>query len=88
MTGTFGGALEARKIKSAPDRLFSEVEGDIESIDGVLRITKIRVIYHLKYAGDEEEKVQRAFKSHPLKCPAYMTLRDVVEFTLSLKLVS
>ena len=35
-----------RGIKSA-ENLVAEVEGDIEDVDGVLRITKIRLHYRL-----------------------------------------
>ena len=77
--------LEARGIKSTPNRLWSNVEGDIDALDGVLRITKIRVNYYLKYKKTQHEKVIRAFKYHPEKCPAYMTLKDAVKFDLSFK---
>ena len=36
-----------RGIKSA-DNLVAQVEGDIEDVDGVMRITKIRLHYRFK----------------------------------------
>lgn len=84
LTGTFGRVLEVRGIPSAPDCLRADVEGDIDSIDGVMRITKIRVHYHLKYKLSQKVKVDRAFQYHAEKCPAYKTLKDVVKFHLSL----
>jgi len=37
------------------------VEGDIDAVDGVLRITKIRVAYHLKCSDDQMDAVNRAY---------------------------
>ena len=84
LTGTFGRALDVRGIQSAPDRLKAEVEGDINDVDGVLLITKILVAYQLKYTDDQYPKVKRAFNAHKEKCPAYMTVRDAVDFQLTL----
>ena len=61
------------------------MEGDIDAIDSVLRITKIRVAYHLKCSEDQMDPVNRAYEHHPIKCPAYMTLRGAIDFTLSLE---
>lgn len=73
-----------RGIPSAPDRLKADVEGDIDAVEGVLRITKIRVNYHLVYTQEQQEKVDRAFQNHPVKCPAYMSLKDAIDFDLDL----
>ena len=73
-----------RGIQSAPDRLKAEVEGDINDVDGVLRITEIRVAYQLKYTDDQYPKVKRAFNAHKEKCPAYMTVRGAVDFQVTL----
>ncbi len=61
------------------------MEGDIDAIDSVLRITKIRVAYHLKCSEDQMDPVNRAYDHHPIKCPAYMTFRDAIDFSFSLE---
>ena len=61
------------------------MEGDIDAVGGVLRITKIRVAYHLKCSDDQMDAVNRAYDHHPIKCPAYMTLRGAIDFTLNLE---
>jgi hypothetical protein len=48
MLGTFGGALEARKIDASDGRLTAEVRGEIESEDGVLVIRRIHVDFKLR----------------------------------------
>ena len=45
MLGTFGGALEARKIDASDGRLSADVRGEIETEDGVLVIRRIHGVY-------------------------------------------
>ncbi|MBK5102419.1 MAG: hypothetical protein JJE15_15770, partial [Desulfobacteraceae bacterium] len=47
-----------RGIKSA-ENLVAEVEGDIEEVDGVLKITKIRIKYYIKIPSGTREKAER-----------------------------
>ncbi len=65
--------------------MWSNVEGDIDAVDSILRITKVRITYHLKCSEDKMDTVKRAYEHHPKKCPAYMTFRDVIDFTLNLE---
>ena len=51
-----------------------------------MRITKIRVTYHLKCSEDQVDAVNRAYEHHAVKCPAYMTFRNVIDFTLNLEI--
>lgn len=44
-----------RKIKSA-DNLVADVEGEIEDVDGVLKITNIRLHYRLKIPKEHAKK--------------------------------
>ena len=73
-----GTALEARGIKSA-ENLVAEVEGDIEDVDGVLKITKIRLKYRFKIPSGMREKAERALTSYADKCPAYQTVKGCIE---------
>ncbi len=43
MMGTFGGALEARKIDASEGRLTADVVGEVEKEEGVLVIRRIHV---------------------------------------------
>ena len=54
MLGTFGGALDARKIDASDGRLHAEVRGEIESDQGVLVIRRVHV--HFLLEGAEEVK--------------------------------
>lgn len=78
MTGTLGGALEVRGIPSYPDKLSSAVEGDIEDVDGVMKITKIRVHYDLKIPVGKKDEAQRALDVHERGCPAAMSVKGCI----------
>ena len=86
MTGTFGGALEARGIPASDDRLIGDVEGIVEKEDGVLRITEIHIRYRLRVDADvDREGIQRAYEAHPPNCPVYKTLNTAVSVTTELE---
>ena len=72
-----------RQIPNHPDKVWSEVEGDIENVDGVMRITRIRVKYHLKIPSGKRPEADRALATHPTKCPAYMSVKDAIDIQLS-----
>ncbi|UCG65779.1 MAG: OsmC family protein [Deltaproteobacteria bacterium] len=77
-----GTALEARGIKSA-ENLVAEVEGEIEDVDGVLKITKIRLRYRFKIPPGTREKAQRALAVYAEKCPGYQTVKGCIECSWS-----
>jgi organic hydroperoxide reductase OsmC/OhrA len=72
-----GTALDVRGIKSA-ENLVAEVEGDIEEVDGVLRITKIRLKYYLKIPSGTRENAERALAIYAQNCPAYQTVKGCI----------
>ena len=73
-----GAALDVREISSA-ENLVADVEGDIEEVDGVLRITKIRLNYRLKVPAGNRDKVDRALESYAQKCPAYQSVKECID---------
>ena len=70
MMGTFATLLAKRKIPTPQDRYKAQVSGDIENVDGVLKITRILVRYTLKLSADKREDAQAAFESYLPHCPA------------------
>lgn len=79
MTGTLGGALEVRGIPSYPEKLSSAVEGDIEDVDGIMKITRIRVHYSLKIPAGKKDEAQRALDVHERGCPAAMSVNGCID---------
>jgi organic hydroperoxide reductase OsmC/OhrA len=55
------------------------VEGDIEDVEGVLKITKIRITYQIKIPSEGREKAERALAVYAEKCPAYQSVRNCIE---------
>ena len=71
-------ALEVREIPASPDKITAAVEGDIEAIDKVLRITQIRVRYDLWVPKGKREAAERAVEKHPASCPAANSVRGCI----------
>ncbi|MBW2632821.1 MAG: OsmC family protein [Deltaproteobacteria bacterium] len=62
-------------------KLTADVEGDVEDVDGVLKITKIRLKYSFKAPAALLEKAERALSAYAELCPAYQTVKDSVDCT-------
>jgi len=70
MMGTLAAALAGRKIRTPEDRYWAEVEGNIEKVDDIMKITEIGVTYHLKVPKGKSEEAREAFASYLSSCPA------------------
>ena len=77
--GTLATVLAGRKIPTFSDRYRADVEGDIEDVDGVLRITRIRVAYTLSVPPGKAEEAREALKTYITKCPAAMSVRGCID---------
>lgn len=69
-----------REVKSA-NNLVADVEGDIEDVDGVLKITKIRLKYRFKVPPGSRDKAERALEIYADKCPAYLSVKGCIDCT-------
>ena len=67
-----------RAIQSA-NNLVAQVEGDIAEIDGVLRITAIRLRYRFRIPPGTSEKADRVLASYAEKCPAYQSVKGCID---------
>jgi organic hydroperoxide reductase OsmC/OhrA len=61
------------------ENLRADVEGDIEDVDGVLRITRIRLRYHARIPSGKREEVERALEVYADKCPAYQSVKGCID---------
>jgi hypothetical protein len=57
----------------------AEVEGDIEDVAGVLKISKIRLQYRFKVQAGMREKADRALAVYSDACPAYQSIKGCIE---------
>lgn len=81
MMGTLATVLAGKKIPTFGDRFRADVEGDIEDVDGVLRITKIRVKYTVKVPPGKTDDARDALASYIEKCPGAMSVKGAIEIT-------
>lgn len=69
-----------RGVASA-NNLRADVEGVIEDVDDVLKITKIRLRYHFRIPPGMRDKVERVLETYAEKCPAYQSIKGCIECT-------
>jgi organic hydroperoxide reductase OsmC/OhrA len=79
MMGTLATLLTGKKISTSEDRYRAEAEGDIENVGGVLKITQIRVKYHLKIHPEKVPEAENAFSSYLQFCPAAQSIKGCIE---------
>ncbi|MDX1707167.1 MAG: OsmC family protein [Desulfobacterales bacterium] len=84
MTGTFGGALEAREIPAGEGRLVSEANGEIEKDGKVLIIRRIHVTYRLKLKPEQQETAQKVHGFHADFCPVARSIKGSIDVTTEL----
>lgn len=89
MVGTFGGALEVRKISAQDGKLTAEVTGDVEKgDDGVLIIKRIHVRHTLKSAAANRETAERVHGIYANRCPLYQSVKDSIAVTSDLSFIA
>ena len=76
-------ALEVRDIPAPRENVQADVEGDIEAIDKVLRITRIRVHYRLRIPSGSRDRAERAVATHAAKCPAANSISGCIDLDIS-----
>jgi len=79
MMGTFARFLAERKIATPEELYWAEVEGDIENVNNVLKITQIRVSYHLKVGTKKVPEAREAFSSYLTSCPAAQSVIGCID---------
>jgi uncharacterized OsmC-like protein len=61
--------------------LWTEAEGTVEAPDRVMRVTAIRVKYHLTIPDGKREDAERALAVFERGCPVAQTLKGCVAIT-------
>ena len=72
-----------REIPAPREKIEADVEGDIEAVDNVLRITRIRVHYRLRIPAGARERAERAVATHASKCPAASSVRGCIDLDIT-----
>jgi organic hydroperoxide reductase OsmC/OhrA len=78
MMGTLATLMAGKKIPTPEHLYWADVEGDIENVEGVLRITTIRVKMHLKCPEEKVADAKEVFANYITRCPAAQSVKDCI----------
>ncbi|MGZ3635307.1 MAG: hypothetical protein ACXWMO_06095 [Syntrophales bacterium] len=79
MMGTLATLMAGKKIPTPESLYWADVEGDIENVNGVLKITTIRVKYHLKVDEDKMADAKESFANYITRCPAAQSVIGCID---------
>lgn len=79
MMGTLARVLAEKGIPTPRERYWAEAEGDIEAVQDVLRITQIRVTYHLQVERGKAEAAREALSAYLQRCPAAQSVIGCID---------
>jgi hypothetical protein len=63
------------------------VEGDIEDVAGVLKISRIRLRYRFKVPAGLRDKAERALAVYADACPAYQSVKGCIECSWTAEMI-
>ena len=86
MMGTLATVLAGKKIRTFEHLYEATVVGDIEDVDGVLKITRIKVNYSLKAPEDKWEEAKEAMETYLPLCPAAQSVIGCIDLSHELNL--
>ena len=81
MMGTLARVLAGKGIQTPEERYWADVEGDIENVNNVLRITRIKVKYHLKVPKGKADDAREAHFSYLALCPAAQSVIGCIQIS-------
>ena len=84
--GTLAGVLAKKKIRTFKNRYMATVTGDIEDVNGVLKITRIHVRYDLKLPANQRSDAEEAFNNYITLCPAAQSVIEAIKITHELEM--
>jgi organic hydroperoxide reductase OsmC/OhrA len=79
MMGTLATLMAGKKIPTPEHLYWADVEGDIENVNNVLKITTIRVKFHLKCPDEKVAEAKEAFANYISRCPAAQSVKDCIK---------
>jgi len=77
--GTLATLMAGKKIPTPEQLYWADIEGDIENVGGVLKITTIRVKMHLKCPEEKMADAKEAFANYITRCPAAQSVKDCIK---------
>ena len=87
MMGTLAAVLAKKKIRTFQDRYMATVTGNIEDVNGILKITQINVHYRLKLPANKRADAEEAFNNYITLCPAAQSVVDAIDITHEIEML-
>jgi len=85
--GTLATLLARKMIQTPEDRYWADVKGEIENVENVLKITRIRVTYHLKLPSEKVAEAREAFATYITRCPGAQSVIGCIKLEDELVIV-
>ncbi len=79
MMGTLASVMAGKKIRTFKDRFIASVTGDIEDVNGVLKITRIDVKYLLKLPDHQRDAAVECFNNYIQLCPGAQSVIGCID---------
>jgi organic hydroperoxide reductase OsmC/OhrA len=86
MMGTLAVVLAGKKIRTFEHLYEAEVTGDIEEVDKVLKITRIKVHYTLRAPEEKWEDAREALNTYLPLCPGAQSVIGCIDLSHELTL--
>lgn len=86
MMGTLAVVLAGKKIRTFEHLYRAEVAGDIEDVEGVLKITRMKVHYFLKVPEEQRQDAEEALDNYIQLCPAAQSVIGCIDISHELTL--
>lgn len=77
--GTLASVMAGKKIRTFKDRFIATVTGDIEEVNGILKITRIDVKYLLKLPDQQRDSALECFNNYIELCPGAQSVVGCIE---------
>lgn len=84
--GTLATMLAGKGIKTSEDQYWADVEGYIENVNNVLKITRINVNYHLKAPKEKADEAREALSSYITFCPGAQSVIGCIQIKDSIEI--
>lgn len=84
--GTLATVMAGKKIRTFKDRFKAKVTGDIEEVNGILKITRISVNYLLKLPDQQRDSALECFNNYIQLCPAAQSVIACIDISHNLEL--
>jgi organic hydroperoxide reductase OsmC/OhrA len=86
MMGTLAAVLAGKKIRTFQNLFQAIVTGDIEDVDGVLKITRINVSYRLKLPKEKRAEAKDALEAYLKLCPGAQSVIGCIDINHELNM--